>query len=288
MNPEDLSQLQALLAPAQNILVLTGENAGQDSLAASLSLFLSLDKLGKSVSVVCPETATVEFANLIGIDKLKSGAGNKNLIISFPYKEGAIEKVSYNIEDGKFNLVIQPQAGGQPLDPERVSFSYSGIKGDLFFVVGTPDLKDLGSLYAQERNLYTEVLLVNIDHHAENTRYGRINLVNSQSSSVSEIIALILQNLGLPLDSDIATNLLTGITSATNNFSSPKTSPSAFEAAAWCLKAGGRRQAGLPRKEEKIEIRPMPQEVSAKKPPPAPEAPPDWLAPKIYKGSMEV
>lgn len=267
----NISEIQNLLGAAQEILVLTHENPNQDSLGASLALFLALSSAGKKGTVACPTPLTVEFGNLVGIDKIRQELGSKNFIISLDYVEGAIEKVSYNVTDNKFNLVIEPRVGAPPFSPEKVHYSSSQASPDLIFVLDSADLQHLGKFYQDEKDLYSKVAVINIDYHPNNSHFGKINLVDSEASSTSEIITLLLQNLGLPLTEDIATDLLIGISFATNNFASASTSAGAFEAAAICLKAGGKRPEMVkPTKEERK------------------EAPADWLQPKIFKSSSSL
>jgi len=267
----DLSKLQQALSPAQGILVVIPKNPSLDKMAASLSLYSSLRKSGKVATVTCPQPMTMEFSQLVGVDKVTDKIGSRNLVISFDYIKDSIEKVSYNVEGNKFNLVIQPKAGLPPLDTKNISYSYSGADSELIFVIGVQRLEDLGSFYEGEKKLDGEKPIVNIDYHPQNTQFGKINIFNPQASSYSEIVTLILKTLNLPFDQDIATNLLVGLRSATNNFQSPSVSAGTFEAAAFCLRAGARRMEA-----------PKPSEEEKKK------ASPDWLAPKIYKGKTQV
>lgn len=288
LNQEDFHQLRSLLDSSQRILILTGKESNLDDLGAGLALYLACLRLGKTVSVVCPNQPTVNLSRLVGIDKVQSDLGGQNLVISFPYLEGSIEKVSYNIEGDKFNLVIQPRPGVPPFSSQAVQFLQGGADADLIFVLGVPDLKDLGPFYEKEKGLYEKAPLVVIDRHSENKHYGKVNLVSSSASSLSEIVGIVLVRLGIDLDSDTAHNLLLGIDSATQNFSSPVTTADAFEVAANCLKAGAKRQISvLATSERKTEVKPR-----AKIPLQFPtkdidqeEAPSDWLTPKIFKGS---
>ncbi|MBI4999781.1 DHH family phosphoesterase [Candidatus Gottesmanbacteria bacterium] len=266
----NINEIQTLLTNAQEVLILTHENPSQDSLGASLALFLSLSASKKRGMVACPTPLTVEFGNLVGIDKINQNLSSKNFIISLDYVEGAIEKVSYNITNDKFNLVIEPRAGAPPFSPEKVHYSSGQASPDLIFVLDSANLEQLGKFYQDEKDLYSKVATVNIDYHPNNSHFGKINLIDPSASSTSEIIVFLLQNLGLPLIEDIATNLLVGITFATNNFSE-SAGAGAFEAAAICLKAGGKRRGMVSKKEE-----------------PGQEAPADWLQPKIFKSSSSL
>lgn len=263
----DFQKLQQALSPARSILVAVPKDPNLDKMAASLSLYLSLRKAGKTAAIVCPQQMTVEFSGLVGVDKVIDRIGSRNFVISFDYVKDSIEKVSYNVEGNKFNLVIQPKTGFPPLDAKKVSYSYSGIESDLIFIIGAQRLEDLGRLYEKEKNFYRGNQVVNIDCHPQNTQFGKINIFIPGASSYSEIAALILKTLNFPSGGDIATNLLIGLKSATNNFQ--KASPEAFEAAALCLRAG----AG------QVEPEKTQKETT--------EVPSEWVGPKIYKGSTE-
>ena len=262
-----MNQVSELLGTAQAILVVLPLDLNSDKVAAGLSLYLSLKKAGKQVSVVCSTSMTVEYSSLVGVDKIASKIKGKNLTVSFDYIEDAIEKVSYNIENNKFNLVIQPKEGLAPISTDKVEYSYSGGQADLVFIIGDTDKKDLGKIYEENKKLFDQVKIVNISE--------------PEAACSSELVAKLLAQLQLPVDADIATNLLKGIEETTKIFSATKAGAGTLEAAVFCLRAGGKKpgQAG-----KKISLEPMAEEVSAKKPPE--EKPqPDWLAPKIYKGN---
>lgn len=266
-----LKDIQLLFTSGKNILVLTRKNPGVDSIAAALALFKSFSQSGKITSIACPTPLTVEFSNLFGIDKVETKIGNKNLVISLDYIEGSIEKVSYNVEGDKFNLVIQPKEGFPPFSKDKVHYSYSGTNADVIFTVDTQRLEDLDDLFFQNKDIFEKVPLVNIDNNRANTNFGKINFIDPSASSCSLLIFQLLTYLHTSFDTDIASNLLTGIETATDGFRSLKTTALDFEAAAFCLRKGAQRvflQKGATE----------PQKIS--------QPPPDWLQPKIYKGGQ--
>ncbi|TSC88975.1 MAG: phosphoesterase RecJ domain-containing protein [Microgenomates group bacterium Gr01-1014_5] len=57
-----------------------------------------------------------------------------------------------------------------------------------------------------------------IDHHKTNTGYGKLNLIDSDTGSVSEIIYKLLEAWGAQMSPGIATSLLTGIIGDTGSF----------------------------------------------------------------------
>ena len=57
-----------------------------------------------------------------------------------------------------------------------------------------------------------------IDHHASNTRFGRHHLVDVSAESTTVLVAAILDQLGLPIDRDIAANIYAGLATDTVGF----------------------------------------------------------------------
>lgn len=296
ISPNQASRIQSALATAQSIFIALPQNPSFDKVAAGLGLYLSLIKAKKSVEIGSPTEMIVEFSSLVGVDKIKDSfqGGKDSLIVSFDYIEDAIEKVSYNIENGKFNLVIKPKPGYPPLDSERVKYSYTGGKVDLIFVIGASSLENLGRIYEDSQEAFKESQIVNLDNNPRNQEYGQVDLVDPMAASLSEQVANLIALLRLPTDEDIGSNLLLGIERATNRFSSAKVGSNTFEAAAFCLKIGARRQAKRPLRKMpkgKTPLKPMPPKVSALKKPAEGEEEkpkPDWLEPKIYKGETRI
>jgi phosphoesterase RecJ-like protein len=71
-------------------------------------------------------------------------------------------------------------------------------------------------------------VVVNVDHHPGNTRYGTLNLVDLPAAAVGEIVADLLDLLGWPLSQDIATNLWVSLVSDTGSFRYSNTTPKAL------------------------------------------------------------
>ena len=279
VTPNELTQIQESLTTAKSIFVVLPQKLNLDKVAASLALYLSLKKNQKQVSIFSSQPITVKFSSLVGADQIKSKIEGKNLVVSFDYVEDSIEKVSYNIENNKFNLLIQPREGFSPLSAEKVQYHYSGDQADVILVVGASSLNDLGDLYFQNKKLFDQNKKINLDTNSQSGRFGNLNWVDQEAVCLSELVALLISRFNLPIDGDIASNLLRGLQSATAGFSLAKAKASTFEAVAFCLKAGA-KPAGKP-----TPLEPMPPKVSAEK---KPEPSPDWLEPKIYKGNTLV
>lgn len=82
--------------------------------------------------------------------------------------------------------------------------------------------------------------IVNIDHHATNTLYGNMNMVDPDASSTAEMVFHLFQQAGHPITSDIATCMLTGIITDTGGFSNLATTSSSLDVASHLIAAGAR------------------------------------------------
>jgi phosphoesterase RecJ-like protein len=82
--------------------------------------------------------------------------------------------------------------------------------------------------------------LVVIDHHATNTRYGHLNAVWTDACSTAELVYQFFTLLGIPVDSKMATSLLTGILTDTSCFSNAGTTSQGMEAAGHLCSLGAR------------------------------------------------
>lgn len=300
---QTISRLNEFLQSKKSIAVFAPKDSSVDQMAAALSLFLSLQASGRQVSIATPENPLVELSHLVGIDKVKTSLGGSSgdLIVSFPYNEGEIEKVSYTLEDGLLNIVVKAGELGFSFDQKDVKYTRPQGGLDLLFIVGAGRLSDLGQLFNPET--LKETTVVNIDNNSQNQGFGDIVMVSTRLSSVSEQIANILMSLNLPMDLDISQNLLDGILSATSNFQSPNTSALALEMGGVLMRNGAKREStaremastAFNRPQTSVQNQtPAPvqnsQPVQTQNPQPASDQafnnpPEDWLTPKIYKGS---
>ena len=80
--------------------------------------------------------------------------------------------------------------------------------------------------------------LINIDHHASNTRYGDINWISAREPSTGELIFRLLNAAGWPITPSIADCLFTAVSTDTGSFQYPNTRPSTYHVAAELVKRG--------------------------------------------------
>lgn len=234
-------RLKELIENNQTIGIIVAPNPSFDGLAAGLGLYLSLKQMNKNVSIVCPTDPTVGVSSLVGIDKLQKSFGGVggDLVVSFPYKEGEIEKVSYDVDGGKLRIVVKAGTQGLSFNQSDVNFQQGGAAPSLVFFIGVGDLQQVG--FAPVAG----TTLVNIDNKMTNTKFGDVVHVNDKFTSLSEEVAdfLTLLEPQIELDVDTSQNLLSGILAATNNFENNQGSYLAFEMAGILMKKGAVRSA---------------------------------------------
>lgn len=77
-----------------------------------------------------------------------------------------------------------------------------------------------------------------LDHHASNTGFGGINLVDPHAAATSVVAEGLLDRLGVPLDAEIATCLYVALSTDTGSFRFEATTPAVHELAARLLATG--------------------------------------------------
>ena len=255
-------KIKDLIDANQAIGIVVGANPTYDHMAAGLGLYLSLVQMKKNAAIVCPTDPSVELSSLVGIDKVQksfgagsatiAAAGTGDMVVAFPYREGEIEKVSYDVDNGKLKIVIKAGAQGLSFGPSDVQFEQggqalqaanAGIMPSLVFFIGVADMQQMGIATKPQGTT-----IVNIDNRSQNTKYGDVVHVDSRFTSVSEEVAdfLTLLEPQIELDKDTSQNLLSGILSATNNFQNGQGSYLAFEMAGILMKKGAVRTGNSP------------------------------------------
>jgi bifunctional oligoribonuclease and PAP phosphatase NrnA len=80
--------------------------------------------------------------------------------------------------------------------------------------------------------------VVNIDHHHDNTRFGSVNLVDTEASCTAEIVLDVAKRLGADITPEIASALYVGLVTDTGKFMYENTGPAAHRMAAELIEAG--------------------------------------------------
>jgi phosphoesterase RecJ-like protein len=97
-------------------------------------------------------------------------------------------------------------------------------------------------------------LIVDIDHHHDNTRFGGVNLIVANASSTGEVLRDVLAELGVDLDPDIAEALYVALVTDTGRFQYSNTTPKSLRLAAELVDAGADVHAVFQQVYESVEF----------------------------------
>lgn len=226
------NQIVDLIKNAEKTLVLLPNGPSADAVAAALALKSQAADFGKEADVVCFGSMPTALLKPEDVSKIKNQLEPTDLVISFNWAQSMIEKVSYSVEGEKFNLIITPS--GKRLDPTRVEYSYRGANYNLIICLGIASIEELPANLV-DRNIFKNISVVNIDKELSNTSFGKINVVDSESDSLSGLVVEILRQSSFGFSEAVAKYLLFGIRSATDNFDQVN-NPATFEQAAYATK----------------------------------------------------
>ena len=106
---------------------------------------------------------------------------------------------------------------------------------DLAIALDCGDIKRLNGFVGCFENANTTI---SIDHHSSNTMFADYNFVNPMAPATAQILIIVLEALGIIIDKEIGTCLLTGIITDTGGFKYKGVTTETFEFAAELLSRG--------------------------------------------------
>ena len=101
-------------------------------------------------------------------------------------------------------------------------------RGRNFDAVIATDCASFERLGTVGKSIKQRGLLVNIDHHESNTRYGDLNWISAREPSTGELIYRLLRAARWPITKPIANCLFTAISTDTGSFQYTSTRPGTF------------------------------------------------------------
>jgi phosphoesterase RecJ-like protein len=120
---------------------------------------------------------------------------------------------------------------------ERVRRS-PALEPDVAVVVDAGELSRIGSVVTEQAGWFARARIVNIDHHVSNPGYGEAVWIDPEAAATCELVTLLLAELGVPLDEQLATALMVGIVQDTHTFAHPNTTARTLRVAAELVEAG--------------------------------------------------
>lgn len=241
----NIQQASRAIQDSQEILVVTKGDLRGDAIASVVGLYMILDKLGKRVTVISGEKPMNTLQFLPHIDQISQTLPSaKDFIISLDISKTKVDQLSYKVEGDKLNVVITPKDGGG-YRPEDISTASGQPKYDLIITVNTSDLEHLENLYSDNAELFLQTPIVNLDHNPSNEGYGKINVVDINAASTTQVIYKIAKEFSKEnqiIDKEVATALLTGLIAETESFQTFSTTPEVLKAASELIELGAEQQ----------------------------------------------
>jgi phosphoesterase RecJ-like protein len=106
---------------------------------------------------------------------------------------------------------------------------------DCYLVLDATDPSRVGGLL---NGVPPGSLVINIDHHVSNNRFGTYNWVDPEAAATGEMVYYLIDEMGIPLSREVATNLFVAILTDTGSFHYANTTPRALRVAATLIDAG--------------------------------------------------
>lgn len=231
---------------SERILLCTHRKPDGDAIGSIMALYKVLSLLQKEVTAVCADSPPDQFQFLPNVREVAQdipGAGD--FVVTLDCDKTEVDRLKYQLEDNKIHIIITPKKGR--FSPENLSCEQKSDHYDLIITVDVADIPQLGKLHEENADLFSSVPVINIDHHVSNTQFGTINVIQPKASSTSEILYGLItalekqfqKNLITP---EVATFLLSGVTTDTGSFQNANTTPRSMEIAADLMEKGASQQ----------------------------------------------
>ena len=236
---EQQKQLVLKLKDAQNVLVTVSKNPSVDQLAAAIGLTLALNKLDKHATAVYSgqTPSTIEF--LKPEETLETNTDSlRDFIIALDKSKA--DKLRYKVEDQLVRIFITPYKTS--ISENDLNFSQGDFNVDVVVALGVKEQSDLDQAITAHGRILHDAVVSTISLEGQ-SELGTLNVVNTNASSLSEIVTKLVQELDKGvMDNQIATALLTGIVAMTDRFSNDRTSPETMSISATLMSAGANQQ----------------------------------------------
>ena len=141
----------------------------------------------------------------------EADAIGSQLGLSRALRQRGKKTILYN-QDGVPRNLSFLKGAGSVLKPDQIPEEVTDV--DIGIVVDCSNLERLGD---RGESIFRKLKLINIDHHPDNSNFGAINYVEPVAAT-TEIIADLIEYMGIEMDEHIATALYSGIIADTSSF----------------------------------------------------------------------
>lgn len=209
-------QASGLAKKSQNILIFLPPEVDGDNFCGGLALFYTLKELSKKVNLISSHYPE-KLKFLVGEEALEN-SNQGNTIISINTKGGKIDKIHYEKDSQELKFYLNLKNGG--IELENVSFKSGDEAPDLTISIGQKGLS------FKPRGDYNQEIILK-------------NSLGSISGMIKEFLETFGKNL---MNEKIATCLLAGLISYTQNFQNSETSSGLLKEVSSLIKKGANYQ----------------------------------------------
>ena len=178
--------------------------------------------MNPEVQRIVDVSKNLKSAVIISHENPEGDALGSSLAWAMALEQGGAKTYVYNPDDVPKNLRFLPCA-------ERIKSSFDELDfvPEAVFVVDCGQPVRMGN--EAMRRFLDHPLLINIDHHPTNPRFGKINWVEPDASSAGEMIYELIRAMGRNIDRDMALNIYVAIVVDTRSFQNANTTLDALE-----------------------------------------------------------
>lgn len=211
-NDKDIiGQIEDIIKRKDNFLITTHVRSDADAISSEIALYLMLRDMGKRVYIVNDSEAPKAINFLFNHkESLRKDSGLKSASTDIPIVNffKASEYQGNDSLNGNFEVVI---------------------------VVDSPSIKRSGKT---ADIIPRDAIIINIDHHISNERFGNINLVSSDACATGEIVYDYLVGANHKITPQIAEALYTSIINDTGRFTHANTTSKSLTVASHLIELG--------------------------------------------------
>ncbi|MDD5221039.1 MAG: hypothetical protein WC309_03800 [Candidatus Paceibacterota bacterium] len=204
----EIPEIKYMLDNSSRILLVCDKTRNNfDFLVAAASLFYTLKKIGKIVNCH-PQEIAAHFPILASpINDLKS------FVLTINNDAGVISDIYYQKSQRELKLFFTITSGD--IKTDDIHFSHLSqdheFDPDLVITLGIKSLESLDDYYENNFKFFSQKPILNLDNHSKNQEYGKINIIE-ENSSFSELIVKLAKSTNQNIiDRDMATNLFWGV-----------------------------------------------------------------------------
>lgn len=240
-NPDDqMKEIASKVSEVHNILIALSSDPSVDEIAAAIGLSICLDRAGKRATSIYSGRTPDVLAFLKPERTFETTADVlKDFVIALD-KEKA-DHLRYKLDGDYVKIFVTPYK--TRINEDDLEFSYGDFNIELVLALNVANGTDLDDALREHGRVMHDAVVTNITT-GNPGKFGDIEWSDKSASSVSEMAAKLLYNIGgkNALTGEEATAFLTGIVSATDHFSNAKTSATTLEIASDLMKSGADRQ----------------------------------------------